>query len=261
VENGLHHKNKRLPALFLLLAVTCGPASAATIDFYLGTNGNTTHQNSGSGMTNTRTYQSNGLFVTVTGWSVTGGAQNNQFERAQVGRYSTGLGICNSDEGSNCSDPAHQVDNVGQLEYIMLTFSAPISQLGVIIDPYNTWDRDVTYYVGSQMALGDITGLQESALTANGYFGPLHSNSTMSSASRQVDLNFASTGGFTTRVLFGARNYMNNPDSDADRFKMWALLATPYNVPGDFGDVPEPSTYALIGAGLGGLMLYRRRVA
>src|SRR5580700_5798843 len=118
---------------------------------------------SGSGFNNIRTYTNSGVTVTVTGWSVTGNGKTT-FQDANVGQYSgLGLGECDQIETINCSSPNHQVDNATAYDFVLFQFSSPVTPSTVTIQPYGTWDRDVTYYTGNA-----ATGLNLNGVTLAG---------------------------------------------------------------------------------------------
>lgn len=220
-------------------------ANAATITFDLTTGGS----NSGSGFGNVRTFTSGGVTLTVTAWGLTG--SGNSFQTAQLGQFSGGLGSCNRDEGTGCSDPAHQVDNIGADDYVLFQLSGAgtFSFASIVIDPSGTYDRDVSYYIGSASNPLNLTGSDLGDLAALGLGGVTDDQGSTSSAARTVDLNDESGNS----LLFGAEQ----GESD-DRFKIKTLVIdfTPTTT------VSEPGTLAAFGLGLAALgYLGRRRKA
>lgn len=190
---------------------------------------------------NSLTYAQDGLTLKVTAWGYTYGAGDNALENAALGRWSTGLGVCDRSEGTNCGDPAHQVDNVGPDNFVLFAFDHLVDPTTIRVDPYNTWDRDVSYWIGTvadPFSL-DLTGLAYSSLTGPTWSGRYDDFSGASSAARDVAIQ----GGGANVILFGT--YVDEPTttSTKDRFKISA--ATVERV-----TVPEPSTLLLTGAGL-----------
>ena len=230
-------------------AASLTPVAASTITWDLGSDSSTTSTSSGSGFGNVRTFTSGGVTVTVTAWADTG--TNQTFQTAASGRWSTGLGICNQAEGQSCGDPAHQVDNGSQHDFMMFSFSSAVEGLVIGIDPYGAWDRDVTFFKGMAAGPLNLTGISMAALNGIGLSGPTHSNSTVSDDPRTVSLN----GGTTRTVLFGARAG-EGADASVDRFKIKWLSADV--APRDTG-VPEPGTLTLLGSALFALGLWKRR--
>jgi hypothetical protein len=230
------------------------PASTIVWDFRSGSS--TASTSTGSGYGNTRTFTNSGVTISVTAWSLTG--NNDTFQTAQSGRFSTGLGICNQNEGTGCGDPAHQVDNgldsvwkqnqPGAEDFMLFNFSSPLEGISIKIDPWNTWDRDVTYFTRNSMTPFSLAGVQLSGLAALGFTGPTHSDSTPSTDIRTVAL----LPGTSTSVLFGAR--VDNTDG-VDRFKIKWLEG---KIPRDDHAVPEPSTFVLLGSALAGIGAFRK---
>lgn len=69
------------------------------------------------------------------------------FQQARSELWATGLGVCSLTKP--CGNPSHQVDNAGQREYVLFRFSAPVDPISVRIDPFGTYDRDVSYWTGN----------------------------------------------------------------------------------------------------------------
>lgn len=243
------------PLFILLLLLTChASAWASTITWDLrNAAGSSPHSVAGSGFGNVRTFTSGGLTLTATGWGLTGNSQTT-LQNAYVGRYGTGLGICNQLEGSSCGDPSHQVDNGGQYDFMLFQVSQALLDFSITIDPFNSWDRDVTYYIGNVISPVDLTGKNmTSGLAGLNFSGPFQDWSTISSDPRTVTIN---TTGVNT-ILIGARMGGQNADTDIDRFKIAFFTGTTLNDP---VESPEPSTFALLGLGLTAIVIttYKR---
>lgn len=226
--------------LCLLFVLACAAMPASTVTWNFTGNGGTLGQSA--------TFTSGGVTATVSAWGLTADS-NTRFAAATLGQYSIGLGVCNATEGSSCGNPSHQVDNSGENDFVLIRFSAPIDPLSIVIDPYQTWDRDVTYYTGN-IASGSLGGLRLSDLGGLGFGAQQNDNSTSSSDARTVSL----TSGYVNALLIAPS--VPNSDGQVDRFKLTSL-AGDYRVPG--GNVPEPSTFALLGAGLVAVGLMRRK--
>ena len=180
---------------------------------------------------------------TVTAWGATDGS-SNLLDTAEVERWSTGLGSCNQQEGTDCSSPAHQVDNFGPDDYILFTFDQLVTFDSIEIDPWGTWDRDVTYWIADISLPPTVLGLDPVDLN-NGStaFGAATSvNNSESSAPVTISL-----GGGVGNVLLFAANTISDQD---DRFKIATLTTSP---------IPVPPAVWLFGSGLIGLVGIARR--
>ncbi len=201
---------------------------------------------SGSGYTNVRTYTSGGVTVTVTGWGLTGNGDTT-FQNANVGQYSgLGLGVCDKAETLNCSSPSHQVDNSDAYDFVLAQFSSTVNPSTITIQPYGTWDRDVTYYTGNAAAGLNLNGATLAGLSALGLTNVHNDDSTVSSNQRTVTL----ISGGVNSILFGARV---GGDNNPDYFKIAGLT-------GSVNPAPEPATMAVAGAALIALAVLGRRV-
>lgn len=206
---------------------------------------------------NALSFTSGGVKVSATAWSY-----NGSFQNARLGQWGTGLGVCADLEGY-CNTPDHQVDNAGTDDYVLFLFSAQVDPSTVRIDPYGTWDRDVSYWVGNvdssldsqgNLRLNSLAGTMYGGLTGLRFTSndPFNSNGTTSGAFRDVSI-YGSTS--VNALLFGAQRGSESSDPYyTDRFKITGMTAT--------ASVPEPSSMLLLALGMGviGLVSMRRNL-
>jgi PEP-CTERM motif len=232
--------------------ISAAPAIAAPVTFDFQTGG-TAGSFSGSGFSNRLDMSASGLDLSIRGYANTD--TGSTFERAQIRRFSTGLGLCNQDEGLNCGDPAHQVDNSGPRELALFSFDQTVEFLSVTINPFGLWDRD-TSYVAGDIIPADILG--ETISQLNALFGGFtHSYDNVSANSLTInfapgligeDLFFGALVGTQDTVRCGL--FTNRRCDLVDRFKIESLTVR---------KVPEPASLALFGLGALALGAARRR--
>lgn len=187
---------------------------------------------------NSRSFTAGGITATATAWSY-----GTSFQQARLGQWSTGLAVCGVPE--TCSNPAHQVDNVGEHEYVLFRLSAPVDPLTVRIDPYGTYDRDVSYWVGNVNPVNpsiNLTGKLYGDLGSLGLLSKIDSNGTVSSSYRDVSIS----NPFSVNALLLGAKYLGVSDGQ-DRFKITLMRAA----------VPVPSTLPLLGFGILALVWFR----
>lgn len=184
---------------------------------------------------NTRTFSQGGITVTASAWGYTWGSRDDRLQAGALGRWSSGLGVCNQSEGSGCGSPTHQVDNVGADDWVLFVFSAPVDITSVRIDPYGTYDRDVSYWVGNVTTPLSLSGVTYAGLGALGFGSRIDNTASASDSARNVSI----AGGLVNALLIGGQL---NSDQD-DYFKIQSITA-------DVRSVPEPSTLLLLGLGL-----------
>jgi len=232
-----------LTAAFVAALTAAGavasPSHAIVFDFGSGSGQQTaTTPSDSNGVGNTRTFTVGTSSVTVSAWALTGAGST--FEAAHLGLYSTGLGVCARTELPNCGNPAHQADNDGPDEFMLFLFNGPVDPTIVRIDPYGTYDRDVSYWTGN-VGVVSLAGLTTGGLGGLGFGSRTDNDGTASGNARDVPI----LSGVVTAMLFGPKL----GESD-DRFKLKSMTVT---------KAPEPAALAIFGAGLLGLFTTARR--
>jgi hypothetical protein len=210
------------------------------------------------------TVPAGGPSVTATAWYVNG---SNLLQRATVGQYSVGLGICNP--GESCISPHHQADNLGQLEFILFQFSQPLSNISFSVNPSpdsntiyngntdgsgddNVPDRDVSYFAGSP-ALGAslLTGLNFNTMST--LFNTASDDIPSAAGGGGITVNLGFSGSVNA-VLFGALDSVNG-GTFKDFFKIGGMGGTTTTTT----HVPEPGSIFLLGTILSGVAYVIRK--
>jgi len=181
--------------------------------------------------------ESNGTeTVIATAWDAVG---TGAFTAAALDDYSGanyGLGVCTAAQlASSCSAPYHEVNDAGQYDFVLFSFSQPASSVTFVINPVCDCNTDATYYVGTGSPSGK-TLLQLGTGT----------NSNQTTPDTQRTITISGLDGATS-ILFGA-----STSGDDNFFKIASLSVTE-------GTVPEPATFGVVGIALIGLGLVRRR--
>ena len=250
----VRNASRTVSAAALLLFMSVAQAAPVTWDLRPG---GSAHTNTGTVYGNERTFTENvnpigNETITVTAWADTGLPNPpGTLEAAFLGRYSTGLGVCNQGEGSlsycDGNNPLHQADNLGQNDLVMFRMDQGQYEFSeIVIDPFGQYDRDVSFWIGNVVGLpsgDDLTGIEIAELESLYGFTKYDDYNTQSSGALAIDL--MNLQGNT--LIFGPLVPTNGL---ADRFKMRSLTATL---------VPVPAAAWLMGTGLLGLAGVARR--
>jgi PEP-CTERM motif len=177
--------------------------------------------------------------VMASAWSTTGG--NVVFSTATLGQYSgLGLGVCDASEMPNCGAPQHEVDDNGQYNFVLFTFSTPVTGLSITITPVCNCDTNASYYVGNNLSPSTLSLTSLGAAT----------DSIESAKDQTRTVVLTGLGNGVNSVLFGASTSANN-----NYFKIESLSIT------EGTNAPEPTTLGLVGGTLMGFLIWRRNSA
>lgn len=214
-----------------------------------------------------------GLSATATAFSATNNTTATM--TATTAYYGVGLGITTS--GESTSSPQHAIDNNGPIETMLISFSNGVGgittadkvNLTHVNIGWSNGDTDFSVYAYTGAATPTTTplGLTYSNLTANSWqlIGHYNQSGTGSfSIANSV---------YSSHWLIGAYNGLTTTtgaDSSDDYFKLAGVTGykcpTTGNIPtgcggggGPGGNVPEPGTLLLMGAGFLGLTRLNRR--
>lgn len=201
-------------ASLAMLAVAVTPGSAEPISFNL---------TGGAGLGpqgNTLTFNESGITLKLTGWGYTYSSPDNAFEKAALGQWSAGVGVCSAADGFSCGSPAHQVENYGPDDWVLFLFSTPVDVQSVVIDPYGSYDRDVRYWVGNVSNPLDLTAKTYANLAGLGFGASVDDLGSIGSGARTVSIG----GGVGNALLFGAR--VGGEGDGYDKFKITGITVT-----------------------------------
>jgi hypothetical protein len=180
---------------------------------------------------------SGGPTIKATAWYLNGTTSGATFQKATLGQYSNGLGICYP--GENCTNPDHQVDNNAFDEYVLFEFSTPVDPSTVHITSTSSGDLDVSYWLGGTAGQNmNLTGLTTAGLSGLG-FGAINGSDGTPVGTRDVDLTAGIPAGTVNAILFGAKNGDND-----DYFKIGSMGGATGS--GSTSAVPEPSSVILL---------------
>ena len=217
--------------------------------------------------------------VVATAYSNLGGT-NSLLQQAYIGAYGA-MGVTDSKtatggapttaDSSDFSSPNHAVDNSGNIDSILFSFTSDKVNLTSFTTGYESGDADFTVlaYTGSgipnlsALTYGNTGGLNPTGLLQNGW--KLIANTNVSGAVSGGTTHTFSTNEVSSYWLIGALNTLVGgvQDSKNDYFKILSVSGcdcstAPKGTPGcgttnNGGGVPEPGTVFLMGAGLFGL--------
>ena len=181
--------------------------------------------------------------LTVNAWGTTGVPTNanSKLDEGQILRFGTGLGACNKTEGTNCNNPIHQVDNVGDDDLVLFKFDNAVDFNNIVIDPFGFFDRDVSFWIANITPTeSNLVNFDPfSLINGTSIFGAA-TNITNSAGSGPLSINLGGATG--NALLFGGK--LDVGVYDNDRFKIASL---------DVTVVPVPAAIWLFGSGLIGL--------
>lgn len=213
--------------------------------------------------------------LTASGWSTgtgttTSPTAGSTFAAATVYNYSTsGLGLVATNESSTTGP--HAIDNIAGVDALMLAFTgAPVNLSSLTIgwngtdnrpalsSPYSDSDLSVLAWTGSGAPVMAGAGL--STMLTSGW-SLIGNYSDVGSRTGNTQTMTSSTYSSYWLISAYSAAYGEPWSTGNDAFKVLAIAGTTYACSSNCGgsSVPEPSSMALLGAGLLGLVATRRQ--
>jgi hypothetical protein len=243
--------------LSVALLATAAPSMAASILFAGGTasGSNGLIFNAGSG--------ADQVSVRVSAWTL--GTNGNTISASQLGVYSGGLGVTNSQEGSGGGN-SHTIDNLNGTDFVILQFNKNVilgdatftafQQTGLSYtdtDATIGWGKTNTAW-NSVLNLSTLANLN-SLIPASNLYDSGNSGS-QGTNTRNIDPGLLSGNVWIVSAAFAADNFdLDGRNPKVDSFKLNGLN---YTVA-----VPEPATWMMmiLGFGFMGGMVRRSKVS
>lgn len=183
--------------------------------------------------------------VRVSAWSID---SSGVVQAASIGRWDYGLGVQHSGDGN------HTTDNLGWKDFLVFQFDKSVELVdGFFYSDWDgLWDTDATIGRGSAFSpyttAPALAGTTLAGLGALFTLTPSYDNTGNGSGSPDLSQRDINSGNFAaTTWLIGASFDANYSDGNKDGFKLKKLT---YNVA---PPIPEPSTWALLILGFGGV--------
>lgn len=196
--------------------------------------------------------------ITATAWSRTG--TSGALATAALGRYSgAGLGVCNSVENGgtgspSCSDPNHKVDNRPSSndadDFVLLVFNQAVNISQIDLRSIGT-GYEASIWTTNNLLNSNLAGMD---LTSNSSRAAKGFTTAVNNPAEADPINISLNN--VTAILIGARLYPSGDTRQNDEFKLWSVT---YDLASNDPTVPEPATYAMMGAALLTLGMLRRR--
>lgn len=173
--------------------------------------------------------------------------------------YSGGYGICSPTPGDpNCADPNHTVDNNTAYESVLLSFQKKVTLSSVSIG-YYSGDSDISVlaYTGSgsptPLTSSTYGSLLGSGWSLVGQYANLHGTGMSATLGTSLSSSYWLVAAYNS--AFGNMGWT----SGNDYVKLYAVAGNTVPDSGGGGKVPEPAALLLVGTGLLGMAVLRRR--
>ena len=206
----------------------------------------------------------------VTAYSFGNTGSGGALQQGTLGQYSSlGLGVCDQNEttptgtsglGTGCSSPQHQVDNSGNVDYVLFEFATPVDLSSLALVQYannlgqsganapSNVDVNFTYWTGTAGNTSFSNLIPTGGTTADD-FSSGGTNVTCAASvcdAQNTDYTETISGNDVTYLLVSAQ--LGQTD---DFFKISGIDATRFVA-------PEPASFGLLGLAFVGLGLAGR---